>query len=276
MIATQALAQGVQALKAAGIDGAARDARRLMAHALAVPPDRLTLMLQDPLSADQHARFDAAIAQRCSHKPVAQITGRRLFWGREFRVTADVLDPRPETEALIAAALAEPFDRVLDLGTGSGCILLTLLAEAESATGMGVDLSPEALEVARDNALRLGVAARARLECSDWFDTVEGGFDLIVSNPPYIPTDEYRALAPGVTKWEPRLALSPGDDGLAAYRAITRGLAGHLRPGGRLLLEIGPTQAEGVSTLCREAGLALGPVLKDMDGRDRVVQARLA
>lgn len=276
MIAAQALARAVADLREAGIEGAARDARRLLAHAMGVGADRLTLVLQDPLSPEQLARFDAALQERARARPVSQIVGSRLFWGREFRVTRDVLDPRPETEVLIAAALGEPFERVLDLGTGTGCILLTLLAEAPGATGMGVDLSAPALEVARENALALGVADRARLEVSDWYAAVEGGFDLIVSNPPYIPTDEYEALAPGVRLWEPGLALTPGDDGLAAYRRIAAGLCAHLRPGGRFLCEIGPAQAEGVAALLQDAGLECGPVLRDMDGRDRVVQARLA
>jgi release factor glutamine methyltransferase len=205
---------------------------------------------------------------------MAQITGERLFWGRSFRVTGATLDPRPETEVLVAAALAEPFARVLDLGTGTGCILLSLLADRPGTAGLGVDVSPAALAVAVENAARLGVVAEFRL--SDWFAGVAGRFDLIVSNPPYIAAAEMAGLAPEVRDWEPHLALTPGGDGLDAYRAIAGGVAAHLEPGGRLLLEIGPTQAAEVAALLAAAGLAGIEVLADLDGRDRVVAARAA
>jgi release factor glutamine methyltransferase len=152
MTGAQALRAALPRLQAAGVEGAARDLRLLLTFAMGIPPDRLTLMLDDPLSDAAAARFEAAVAARVSRQPVSQIVGGRRFWGRWFRVTPDVLDPRPETETLIAAALDGAFSRVLDLGTGSGAILITLLAERRGAVGTGVDLSENALSVATGNA----------------------------------------------------------------------------------------------------------------------------
>jgi release factor glutamine methyltransferase len=184
-----------------------------------------------------------------------------------------VLDPRPETETLIAAALDGTFSRVLDLGTGSGAILITLLAERRLATGTGVDLSEKALSVAAANAASLAVADRAIFLQSDWLRAVSGTFDLVVSNPPYIAEAEMPGLAPEVLQWEPRLALTPGGDGLAAYRSILRDIRLVLTPPGRVLLETGAGQGDAVAALCRAAGLRAVTVLQDIDGRDRVVSA---
>jgi release factor glutamine methyltransferase len=268
-----ALAQGRARLEAAGIEGAMRDARRLMAAALGVAPGRLTLHLHDPLNPEAEALFNAHISDRARHVPVSHILGGRAFYGRWFKVSGDVLDPRPETETLIEQALGEPFSQVLDLGTGSGCILLTLLAERADAQGLGVDLSDDALIVARENAQEIGVEARVTFQCANWFDGVEGRFDLIVSNPPYIALDEMPDLAPDLTH-EPRMALTDEGDGLSAYRAITAGAGTHLTPGGRLIVEIGPSQGTAVAGMFRAAGFADVVVLPDLDGRDRVVRGR--
>lgn len=273
MTAQAALVAAVARLEAAGIDGPGRDARVLLAHALGVGADRLTLHLQDAMTAAQGAAYEAALVARVARQPVAQIIGQRLFWGLSFRVTPDTLDPRPETETLVAAALERPFLKVLDLGTGTGCILLSCLKGMPMARGVGVDASPAALDVAAGNARDLGLADRARFLVSDWFSAVSGAFDLIVSNPPYIAAEEMAALAPEVRDWEPHLALTPGGDGLDAYRVIARGAGARLMPGGRLLLEIGPTQGEAVAGLLAAAGLGEVRVLPDMDGRDRVVAA---
>ncbi|MBA3910976.1 MAG: peptide chain release factor N(5)-glutamine methyltransferase [Rhodobacter sp.] len=273
MKAAEALAPAVARLAAAGIDGAGRDARVLLAHALGIAPDRLTLHLQDEMTGAQETAFAAGLVARTARQPVAQITGRRLFWGLPFRVTPDTLDPRPETETLVAEALSRPFLKLLDLGTGTGCILLSCLKGMPMARGVGVDASEPALSVARANARDLGLEARARFQASDWFSTVDGAFDLIVSNPPYITEAEMSDLSPEVRDWEPRLALTPGGDGLDAYRAIARGAGARLMPGGRLLLEIGPTQGAAVTALLARAGLADIRILPDMDGRDRVVVA---
>ena len=260
-------------LHRAGVDDPMRDARVLMAAVLGIGTDRLTLHEGDTLDAAQVRTFREFVARRRVRQPVAQIIGHRMFWGRGFLVTPDTLDPRPETETLVAEALRLPFTRMLDLGTGTGCILLSCLADMPGATGLGTDISPAALAVAGLNAKGLGLADRAAFVQSDWFADVPGQFDLIVSNPPYIAPAEMAALAPEVRDWEPEGALTPGGDGLAAYRAIAGGAAARLMPGGRILLEIGPTQAAAVSALLVRAGLAGVRVLQDLDGRDRVVAA---
>lgn len=274
MTAAEALRAAVGRLRAAGVEDAPGDARRLLAHALGVAPDRVTILLPDALAPAAAAAFDAAVAARARRQPVAQITGRRAFFGHEFRVTPDTLDPRPETEILVAAALERPFGSILDLGTGTGCILLSCLAAMPAASGIGTDRSEAALAVARANAADLGLAGRARLVRSDWFAGVPGRFDLIVSNPPYIAEAEIADLAPEVRDWEPRAALTPGGDGLDAYRAIAAGARARLVPGGRILLEIGPTQGPAVRDLLRAAGLDGVAIRRDLDGRDRVVEAR--
>ncbi|AXX98127.1 peptide chain release factor N(5)-glutamine methyltransferase [Profundibacter amoris] len=271
MTVNEALTAAIQALRAADVPDAANDARILMAHALGIDRGRLTLVLPDEVGNDVMIRFSMAIDERCARKPVSHIIGTREFFSRDFIVTADVLDPRPETELLVETALAAPFETVLDLGTGSGCILLSLLAENGSATGQGSDTSPAALNIAEQNATRLGLEKRTSFIRSDWFDNIDGRFDLIVSNPPYIAADEMPALSPEVRNWEPLIALTPGGDGLDAYRVITANAAQHLNPQGRLLVEIGPTQAGAVSSLFEDAGFDGITTLQDIDGRDRVV-----
>jgi len=273
MTGAEALRAALPRLQAAGVEGAARDLRLLLAFATGIPPDRLTPVLADPLPGAAAARFEAAVTARVARQPVSQIVGGRLFWGRWFRVTPDVLDPRPETETLIATALDGEFSRVLDLGTGSGAILITLLAERAGATGTGVDLSPKALSVAAANAAALSVAGRATFLQSDWLSAVRGRFDLVVANPPYIAEADMPGLSPEVRLWEPRLALTPGGDGLDACRSILRDVRSVLVPSGRALLEIGASQGDAVAALCQSAGLQAVTVLQDMDGRDRVVSA---
>ncbi|MCB6177294.1 peptide chain release factor N(5)-glutamine methyltransferase [Rhodobacter sp. Har01] len=275
MTAEGALRGAIPRLRSAGIEDAASDARRLLAHALGIAPDRLTLVLPDEMTPLQVAAYEKALQARESRRPVAQITGQRLFWGRPFRVTADTLDPRPETETLVAEALRAPFTSVLDLGTGTGVLLVTLLAERQMASGVGTDLSPAALAVARANAESLGVVPRARFAIADWLDGIEGRFDLVVSNPPYIAASEMPGLAPEVRDHEPRLALTDEADGMAAYRALAAGVPSHLAPGGRLLLEIGPTQGRAVAAMLAAVGLTDIHILPDLDGRDRVVAARM-
>lgn len=267
------LRDAIPRLTAAGVPDAATDARHLLAHAMQIGLDRLTLHLPDRLTPEALIRFEDAVTARLRRQPVAQITGFRTFWGQSFRVTRDTLDPRPETEILVAEAVSKPAVKVLDLGTGTGCILLSILGAMPMATGVGVDLSDAALNVARDNAQRLGLDGRARFTASDWFAAVSGRFDLIVSNPPYIAASEMPALSPEVQDWEPHLALTPGADGLAAYRRICAGAPARLMTGGRLMVEIGPTQGADVSALMAKAGLTAIRILQDWDGRDRVVLA---
>lgn len=269
MTGARALALAVSRLRAAGVDDPARDARVLLANVLGIDRSRLTLVLQDEFAMED--AFESAIAARAARQPVAQIIGRREFYGREFIVTSDVLDPRPDTERLIEVALDGAFSSVLDLGTGSGCILLTLLAERD-ATGVGVDVSGGALDVAQRNGERLAV--NASFVQSDWFAGVTGMFDLIVSNPPYITAAEMNDLSPEVANWEPRIALTPEGDGLDAYRIIAARAGDFLHPKGRLIVEIGPTQGAAVQGLMAKAGFGHCQLFQDMDGRDRVVLAQ--
>lgn len=268
-------------LAAAGVPDPAGDARRLLLHALnsagggaPIRRHHLPGLLAQPVPQDAASAFEAAIAARATRQPVSQITGRRAFWTHAFRVTPDVLDPRPETEILVEAALALPWRSVLDLGTGSGAILVSLLAARPGARGTGTDLSPAALAVARENAADTGV--RAEFIESDWYGAIPGRFDMIVSNPPYIAAAEMAGLAPEVRDWEPHLALTDGADGLTAYRAICDGAPAHLEPGGHLLVEIGPSQGAAVAALMAAAGFSGLRILPDLDGRDRVVCGKLS
>lgn len=271
MIASEALRAAIATLRAAGVEDAPRDARLLLARAMGLAPDRLTLHLSDPLVPEAEAAMAPLVAARARRQPIAQILGHRLFWGHAFEVTPDTLDPRPDTECLVEAALSLPFSRMLDLGTGTGCILISCLLGMPGATGLGTDISPAALAIAARNVARHGLEARAGLAQGSWWDAAPGRFDLIVSNPPYIAADEMPQLSPEVRIHEPHLALTPGGDGLDAYRAIAEGAAAHLPPGGRILLEIGPTQGAAVSALLAAQGFTGLQVLPDLDGRPRVV-----
>lgn len=268
------IAETVSQLDQVGVTDPNRDARLLVALSLGIDVGRLTLHLHDPVEEGTVERAQALVERRKAREPMSHILGYREFYGRRFDVGPDVLDPRPETETLIEAALSHPFGRVLDLGTGSGCILLTLLAEREGSSGVGVDLSDAALTVACRNAEALGVTDQATFARSDWYQGVEGQFDLIVSNPPYIALEEMASLAPEVQKHEPRMALTDEADGLTFYRRIVSGCMDHLEPDGRLLVEIGPTQAAVVSGMMDKAELSDVTVMRDLDGRDRVVSGR--
>lgn len=273
---SQLLAAATGQLKRAGVPDAARDARKLFAFAAGVASSRLTLILPEPVSEDVSARFQRLIARRSQFEPVSHLVGTREFYGRTFEVTKDVLDPRPETETLIEAALRVPFTRVLDLGTGSGCILVTLLAENAQAVGVGGDASPAALAVALRNAQRHGVDDRATFVQSDWMAAIRPSFDLIVANPPYIAAEEMAGLSRDVREWEPRMALTDGADGLSAYRTIIAQARHALVPGGRLICEIGATQGHAVCGLMAAEGFGDVFVIPDLDGRDRVVAGQIA
>ncbi len=267
------LSRAVKALAEKGVPDPASDVRRLFDWAYEIGQSAPESQSRDTPNDLTLEMFGSALAERARRRPVSQIIGRRAFWRHDFVVTPDVLDPRPETESLVAAALEQPFARLLDLGTGTGCILISLLADRPSAQGVGTDLSDAALEVARRNAGRLGVAERARFLRSDWFSAVQGKYDLIVSNPPYLAEAEIAGLAPEVRDWEPRGALTPGGDGLGAYRAIAAGAGARLMAGGRLILEIGPAQAGAVAGLLVAQGFPPPEIRRDLDGRDRVVVA---
>lgn len=269
------LRDAAQQLKDAGIPGAMRDARLLLAHALKIPNDRLSIEMDQEASPQLQAEFSALVGRRIQHQPMAQILGQREFYGRNFRVTSDVLDPRPDTELIIDSAMEHPFSTVLDLGTGTGCILLSLLCERPGSTGIGTDISPKALDVAGSNAKALHVTNRVHLIQSDWFANVSGMFDLIVSNPPYVSAKHYAQLEDDVRKWEPEFAITPGGDGLTPYRVISQGAAKMLTPGGRLIVEIGYDQGIAVQEMFTKSGFTDVSVRKDLNGKDRVVQGRI-
>jgi release factor glutamine methyltransferase len=272
-------------LKEAGIETPELDARLLLCHAAGLTHEAYIARARDELAADAAARLETLIARRLKREPVSRIMGSREFYGREFLVDRHTLDPRPDTGTLIEAALELVEQQglsnkrlsLLDLGTGTGCILITLLAELPEARGLGTDISSTALELAVTNAQRLGVAERAGFAASNWLDGIEGQFDLIVSNPPYIASAGIGALPREVATYDPRLALDGGPDGLDAYRRIAAGARQALAPDGKILVEIGSDQAEAVAGIFPKAGLSLDgdtAIRRDLAGRPRVVIAR--
>jgi len=263
----------------ARIDTPERDARLLAERAFAF--DALALSMAESPDAQPAAldRLDDLARRRLAGDPVARILGEGEFYGLDFGLNEATLVPRPETELLVDLALAaignRPNPTVLDLGTGTGCIPIAILANAPWARAVAVDLAPDALRAANANAARHAVLDRLDLLEGSWFDPLPAGqkFDLIVSNPPYIETAEIAALAPEVSAFDPRLALDGGGDGLDAYRTIAMSALDRLQPGGVLLLEIGSLQAKTVTRLLEAAGFARIWCHKDLAGLDRVVEA---
>ncbi len=263
----------------------AQDVKILMAHSLGISRTALSALPFDyQVPPAQYRAFQTALDQRKRFQPIAQIIGCREFWGRDFKVSADVLDPRADSEVLIDYALrafaGRAPDRVLDLGLGTGCLLLTLLCEWSLARGVGVDISPPALAVARTNAEALGVLSRADLRLGDWFSAIkppinidpQEKFDIILSNPPYIAEHERADLSPDVAEWEPSVALFGGADGLSAYRIIAAQAGDYLRAGGLLLLEIGHEQAGAVADLFVDSAnhWQTPTIHQDLNGKDRL------
>jgi len=265
-----------ETLKAAGIDQPAIDARLMLEYAAGVSR---TEIITDPyreLAAEQVATLDSMIARRARREPVSHIIGRKGFWKIMLAVTPDVLTPRPDTETVVELVLRDFPEQmafsVLDLGVGSGAMLLAILADRPAAKGLGVDVSEEALAVARENAANLGLDNRVALLRGDWtFGLGDATFDLVVSNPPYIATEEIDTLDPEVKDHEPRLALDGGADGLNHYRLLAPEILRVLKPGGRFAVEIGHTQAPAVEALFREAGGEGVGTHQDLGLRDRVV-----
>ena len=282
LIIRDVIEQAANRLRAAGVADARQDAWLLLAHVCG--QDRTTLLAhaRDPLEADDRRLFQDLVDRRTRREPIAQIVARKEFWSLDFRVTADVLCPRPDSECLIEAALAaidkreQPGDsalRILDLGTGSGCLLLALLSERSTASGVGVDRSSSALTIARSNAERLGLAKRAAWLCADWGTALDQRFDLVVSNPPYIAVNERPDLEPEVRQFEPEAALFAGEDGLDAYRSLASDLRRLLVPNGLAFLEVGFEQADPVEALLRGAGLKVIGRRQDLAGIDRCLIA---
>jgi len=263
-------------LQAAGVEGAWRDTRLLLAHALGIEPVDVIMREMEDVEPVGLTAFEAAVKRREVGEPVSRIRGWREFYGRRFRVTPDVLDPRPETELLVDVAIARlPRDgRVLDLGVGSGCILLSVLAERSDACGVGVDISAAALEVAHLNASALGVVERAEMIEGGWDVALPGRFDIVLSNPPYIPAAEMAGLAREVVNHDPHRALTPGGDGLDPYRAILARVPDLLAPGGWIGFEFGLGQAPAVRDLMEGAGLEAVEVMCDLAGIERAAFGR--
>ena len=248
----RALRHGAATLRDAGIDSPAREARLLLSHALAQPAEAL---LRTPSACIDPSRFEALLVRRAAHEPMALILGRQGFWSMEFLVSPATLIPRPDSEAIVEAALALPPPRqVLDLGTGTGCLLLSVLHERPDAFGVGVDLAPGAARLARTNAENLGLGSRAAFLCGDWAASLNGRFDLVVSNPPYIEASTIQTLMPEVWRYEPRRALDGGADGLDAYREILLALPALLATDGGAVLELGIGQGPDVAALARSVG----------------------
>jgi len=271
------LDDGARILSGAGVESPRQEARLLLAHASGL--GIATLMGYPERVVENDSLFRQLVSRRAAREPLSHLFGRREFWSLPFKVTADTLDPRPDSETIVEAALDCVSDRpaplrILDLGTGTGCLLLALLSELPTAFGVGVDRSIAAAQVAAENAVTLGFGGRAAFVVGDWGQAVLGNFDLIVSNPPYIPRGHIDGLELEVSRYEPRLALAGGEDGLSAYRAILPDLPGFLSPGGVAVLEIGADQADSVTALAQKAGLVVLPVRSDLASRDRCLVCR--
>jgi release factor glutamine methyltransferase len=268
-------------LRAAGVASPDLDARLLAAAALGVPPTRLITEPGATVDAPAVARLGGFVARRAAGEPVGRILGEREFWGLPFRLNAATLAPRPDSETIVEAALAACGDpgrhlRIADLGTGTGCLLVALLAECPLAMGLGVDLSAGALAAARANADAAGVGGRALFVQADLGAPVAAKLDLVVSNPPYVATADIEALDREVRLHDPRLALDGGPDGLDPYRRLFRWVGEALEPGGVLVLEIAPTAAAAVAGLAAAARLIVAEVRSDLGGRPRAVVLRRA
>lgn len=276
-----ALGRATRRLAASGIDQPRREAGLLVGHAIGAGRTEILLDRGRALDAEAQGRLEALLGRRCRREPIARILGRREFWSLGFAVTPATLDPRPDSETLVEAALATVAARdaplrILDLGTGSGCLLLALLSELDHASGIGVDASADAVAVACTNAEALGLGGRAGFLVGDWATALAGPFDLIVVNPPYIPSGAIGSLAPEVARYEPRGALDGGADGLACYRALAPQIAERLGAGGTALVELGQGQAESVTALMAAAGLAVAESRADLAGRVRCLALRRA
>jgi release factor glutamine methyltransferase len=273
-----ALDHAAASLESAGVEQPRRDARLLLAEVLDGGAALVTGHPERQIGGAEADRYGAMIRRRQAREPVSRILGRREFWSLTLSVTPEVLDPRPDSETLVEAVLARVADRtadllVLDLGTGSGCLLLALLAELPYARGLGVDISAAALAVARDNARMLGLSSRAQFRQGDWARELAGAWQVIVSNPPYIIESAIADLAPEVARYDPRVALAGGADGLESYRRLVPQAARLLAPGGILALEVGAGQGDDVERLLGAAGLIGLCRARDLAGTDRCVLA---
>jgi release factor glutamine methyltransferase len=277
MTVGDALRLGAERLRDAGIDGARREARLLLGHALGLDPASLLAVASAAVATEPYFSY---IARRAAHEPLAYILGTREFWSLSFEVSPETLIPRPDSETLIEAAQAAFPDRavvrrVLDLGTGTGCLLLAALTEFPAAFGIGLDRRPASAALARRNALRLGLGRRSAFLAGDWGEAVRGGFDLVLCNPPYVRSGDISDLMPEVAHHEPASALDGGADGLRAYVRILADLPRLLAPGGVAALELGVGQADAVAALAMRVGLTTFARV-DLAGMPRALVCRPA
>ena len=261
-------------LRECGISDPIRDARLLLADCLELRTQNLNLLNDSYISEIKISKFRRMVKERCKRKPVSKILGYRSFWGRDFEINENVLDPRGDTETLIELIIDCKFENMLELGTGSGAIAITVLAERPEVTCVATDISEYALKTASTNSKRHGVESRLKLLHSNWFEKISGSFDVIVSNPPYISSEEYAQLSAEVVKYDPKISLTLGGDGLEAYREILSQALEKLSKNGHIFLEIGYTQANAVGHLFRESGFQQIKVHKDLGSRDRVISAK--
>ncbi len=273
------LDRAAKELEAAGLGAARREARLLVAEVLGESESAVFAHPDRILDEAAYARAQALLARRLSGEPLSRIRGRREFWSLSFSIGPETLDPRPDSETLVEAVLAALPDRnaalrLLDLGTGSGCLLLALLSELPQAMGAGIDRQAGAIATARENAEALGLSARAAFQEGNWGQGLETAFDVVISNPPYIESADIAGLEEAVRLHDPVLALDGGPDGLDAYRALLPDAWRLLRPGGLLALEIGWRQAEGVTALLRESGFEAPQLHRDLGGRARCLVSR--
>jgi release factor glutamine methyltransferase len=262
-------------LAAAGVETPREDAGILIGHALGRDRGWVLTHLEHAADVSAERCIETLIARRAAREPVSRILGKREFWSLDFALVPETLDPRPDSETLIEAALAhlvmrDRAWRILDLGTGTGCLLLALLSERPCATGIGIDRSAAAAATALANARRHGLDRRAHFLVGDWAQSVDARFDLVICNPPYIRAGELAKLAPELA-WDPRPALVGGADGFDCYRAILPDLRRLLAPGATAVLEIGCDQAAGVTALATAVGLQKPRISADLAGRPRCV-----
>lgn len=277
MTIAELLAAGRSRLAAAGVETAHLDCRLLAGHILGLSREAMLRDSASTVTPEAAGRFEALLSRRIAGEPVSRILGWREFWGLDFEVSGDVLDPRADTEILVGAVLEcvgrDFAGTILDLGTGSGCIPVALLSELGQARAVAVDIDEDALACARRNAERNGVADRIAFHPGDWLAGIGGQFDIVTSNPPYIRSGDIQDLETDVRDYDPWIALDGGADGLGAYRSIIDGLERVLDPQGAVFLEIGSDQAEQVSELLKTAGFKEIRILADLSGRDRCLAA---
>ena len=272
----EVLADTAIKLSKSGIEGAERDARILTAFAFEIPISELSLNINEHVSEKIIAKLEKLTLRRIDREPISKILGRREFWGRSFSINENVLDPRGDTETLIDFVIEKPVKSILDLGTGSGAIAITLACEWKEVHVTATDISEDALALAKTNAEKFNVQNKIHFLKSDWFESVKGSFDLIISNPPYIGLIEQDEISAEVIKYDPKISLFAGRDGFNAYKIIIPNLRKFLNPDGLVVLETGSSQGIQIKNMMNAAGFIDAKIVKDLSGKDRLVAAKLA